>query len=141
MNLWQEFLLRGLSRVRVVHRLPGRVRLHVPLLGHVPEPWRATLTIIEQILIMPEGISEVRIEPRTGNVLIIYNTTLLMEKEILETLRAVLAWARKHHEQLVHLTPQDAQTMLACFKKACAQGIGPHLAELLEKELPHAFWT
>lgn len=141
MSLWHEFLLRGLSRVQVVHRLPGRLRLHVPLLGHVPEPWRGTLTIIEQILIIPEGISQVRIEPRTGNVLICYDTNLLLEKDILETLRAVLAWARKHHEQLVHLAPRDAQTMLKSFKKACAQGIGPHLAELLEKELPHAFWS
>ena len=140
MNLWQEFLLRGLSRVRVVHRLPGRVRLHIPLLAHVPEDWRGTLTIIEQVLRIPEGISEIRMEPRTGNVLIIYDAHLLMEQDILETLRAVLAWARKHHDQLLHLTPQDADTMLACFKKACAEGIGPHLAELLEKELPHAFW-
>ncbi len=141
MNLWHEFLMRGLSRVSVVHRLPGRVRLHIPLLGHVPEAWRETLTIIEQVLRIPEGISEIRMEPRTGNVLIIYDTDLLREKEILETLRAVLAWARKHHDQLLRLTPQDADTMLACFRKACAEGIGPHLAELLEKELPHAFWT
>jgi len=141
MNLWHEFLMRGLSRVRVVHRLPGRLRLHIPLLGHVPEAWRDTLTIIEQILRIPQGISEVRMEPRTGNVLIIYDTNLLREKEILETLQSVLAWARKYHENLLHLTPQDAQVMLKCFEKVCAQGIGAHLAEQLEKELPHAFWT
>ncbi len=141
MSVWRDMVLQSLARVRVVHRLPGRLRLHIPLLGHVPDAWRPSFGLLEQILLIPNGMSAVHIEPMTGNVLIVYDPDCLREQDILDGLKAALAWARRHQTHLAALKHEDAERLIRTIKSACADGIGAHLAEALKKDFPDAFWS
>lgn len=138
MSFWQDILVHGLSRIRVVHRLPGRLRLHIPLISRIPQNWHPVLEMVEKLLPATGKISMVRVEPRTGNVLILYNPALSNEEEILEGLRTTLAWAWRHHERLGSLSPSDVETMIHRFREGCAEGIGAYLAETLQQEFSDA---
>ncbi len=138
---WVDMLARGLSRVTVVHRLPGRLRLHVPLLRHVPDEWLGLVDLCERVLRMPPGIQRVRLEPRTGNALVEYDAGALQEDDVLGGVRAALAWARRHRERLVGLSPREAASIAERVQAACGDGLNGRLARALAEELPDAFWS
>ena len=75
---------------RVVHRLPGRIRIHFPALERLSSRWyRYSASVAELVNIKP-GIQNTNIQPTTGNVLIIYDADTLGEKDILKWLESIV---------------------------------------------------
>ncbi len=140
MNLFQDIIARGLARVKVVHRLPGRVRIHIPLLSHASQRWANQLHLLEKILSVPRGIKQVDIEPRTGNILIVYDPDMLNEEEILEGVRSILAWAMRYREEIAAILPEDAESLIERLKASCREGAAAELLQKLKGDLPNAFW-
>ena len=58
---------------RILHAIPGRIRLRIEKVRH-----NALLAEqLQQHLLTVPGVQDVRIDPRTGSVLILYNPQLL----------------------------------------------------------------
>lgn len=140
MSLLQDIIARGLSRVKVVHRLPGRVRIHIPLLSRASQRWSGQVHLLEKILTVPRGVKQVHIEPRTGNILIVYDPDILNEEDILNGVRAILSWAMRYREEIAALLPEDAESIIERFKSSCRDGAAAELLRKLKGDLPNAFW-
>ena len=108
MNWFAEMALWRLLQPRVTHRLPGRLRLTVPLLRHLPDEWLELADVLEQTLAAPVGIERVRGDRHTGSLLIEYAPDKLLEAEILDYLRDLLELLRRHRHQLENLDRERA---------------------------------
>ena len=66
-----------------VHALEGRLRIKIPEVKGAPSQARE----VESHLLMLMGMEEVSANPITGNVLILYDPSLLREEQIISTLK------------------------------------------------------
>jgi len=54
---------------KVVHHVPGRIRLHVPIIRKLPVSTLKKLSTLP----VPEGVKDVSANPITGSLVIIYD--------------------------------------------------------------------
>jgi len=84
-------------RPTVIHRMPGRLRLHIPALSRLaigpPGVWRDLLASVPDIVVA-------EVNPPTGNVLIRYDPARQSEAEVLAFLRAVHGVLLEHWQRL-----------------------------------------
>jgi hypothetical protein len=81
------FVLKMLHlKPRVVHRLPGRLRVHIPALRHVSIEFQKIVDILLTKFSFPEGIIKVTINYISGNLLILYDKDSVYEKAVLDWL-------------------------------------------------------
>jgi hypothetical protein len=81
------FVLRMLHlKPRVVHRIPGRLRVHIPALRQVSEEFQNIVDVLVTKFSFPTGIEQVSTNYITGNLLILYDHTSAEEKAVLEWL-------------------------------------------------------
>lgn len=81
MDLPQLFL-GPMLRPRVVHRLPGRLRVHLPALKHLPENNAQLLDVIEAVLAAPLEIESARACSATGNLLLTYDPARVADEQV-----------------------------------------------------------
>jgi hypothetical protein len=69
---------------RVVHRIPGRLRVHIPALRQVSAEFQNIVNVLVTKFSFPWGIEQVTINFITGNLLILYDHSSVEEKTVLE---------------------------------------------------------
>jgi hypothetical protein len=69
---------------RVIHRLPGRLRVHIPALRQVTADFQNIVDVVVTKFSYPSGIEKVTINYITGNLLIHYNQKFIQENSVLE---------------------------------------------------------
>ena len=90
---------RQLENVRIVHHLPGRMRLRVPGLERLSPKWNQYCADAVGILKLKEGIDDVQVSIATGRVLVAYNPRLTNPSEIINWLRRVVIWVVKGYSE------------------------------------------
>lgn len=101
------------SRPRVIHRLPGRLRIHIPLLRRLPREHQGVADGVGALLAAPEGIGKVTVNLDSGNALLLFDPAELTEKEILAYLRGVLEIFLRHRERLANVPPARLPQVLS----------------------------
>ncbi|MBP2026225.1 hypothetical protein J2Z35_000014 [Acetoanaerobium pronyense] len=104
----EVMLLNTLYKFRIVHSLPGRLRLHIPLIKNIPSKWHIDSNYFDAVKRI-KGISKIEVCFLTGNALIIYDKTLITENEILKNLKSMAKLALKNRGEFENYTP-DKQT-------------------------------
>lgn len=84
-------LTKFISAFRIAHRLPGRIRIYIPVLEKLPEDWRKFLKPSTELIRMKKGINTAEIQPITGSLLIDYDPEKLDEAGILKWLENLVA--------------------------------------------------
>ena len=79
---WRQFI----SAYRVVHRLPGRIRIRIPMLEKLSDEWRSFIKPSVEIIKLKSGIISAEIQPDTGSLLIRYDSDQIDEAQILNWL-------------------------------------------------------
>lgn len=79
-----------ITAYQIVHSLPGRLRIHIPMLEKLPRRWYSYSDRTADLIMMQKGITGVNIEPVTGNVLIRYNPQQIGESDILTWLKTLV---------------------------------------------------
>ena len=91
MSLGGFQLIRNLSPYyRTVHRLPGRLRIHIPLLEKLDSKWHAYTALVTDVVRIKKGINDVHIQPISGRVLIFYETERIGETEIKQWIKRMI---------------------------------------------------
>jgi hypothetical protein len=80
---FKEIMLKNLSKINVVHSIPGRVRLKVPFLDKVPPNYRLYDNYILEAIKILHGVENLSINYVLGTALITYNTENVYEQKIL----------------------------------------------------------
>jgi len=94
-------------RPRIVHRLPGRLRLHIPALKHVDPKERDWPLLWREVLGGLAGFQSVEANLVTANVVIRYDPDRLPEQDLIQFLEDVDRVVFRHWDRLV-ATPRDA---------------------------------
>lgn len=130
-----------LLRPRVVHRLPGRLRLRIPALKRLapgPNPagfsWR-------DLRIGPNRIQEIAVNLTTGSVLIHYSEDEMTEAELLRFLQAVNRLALRHWSQFRAVPKEHRAEVLRRLVQAVGRATRPHLAFNGAIEIPDHVWS
>ena len=77
------------NKIKVVHSIPGRLRLSIPGLNQVPEDLRKYDSYTTEVIKMEPGIKEVSYSYITGKMLILYDSAQIDEKKIVEWLNEI----------------------------------------------------
>lgn len=97
---------RVAARPKVIHRLPGRLRIHIPLLKRLARAHQPTADAVGTLLAAPEEISRVTVSLDSGNALLLFDEQRLAEEEVLDYLRGVLDIFLRHRERFAKV-PQE----------------------------------
>lgn len=77
------------NKVKVVHSIPGRIRLFIPALDKMPEQMKKYENYITAILKLKKGINNIEYSYLTSKVLIEYDKEKLNEKDIIVWLNKI----------------------------------------------------
>ena len=79
-----------ISAYRITHRLPGRIRIHIPALRKLPQEWQIYLEPAAGLINMRKGINTVKVQPVTGSLLITYDSGKIKEADIIQWLKSLM---------------------------------------------------
>lgn len=77
------------NKIKVVHSIPGRLRLQIPGLDKVPKDMKKYEHYTTSIIKLENGIEEITYSYVTSKILVKYNPQLTNEKKIVEWLNFV----------------------------------------------------
>lgn len=86
----KETLKYSLSKIKVIHTLPGRLRLKIPYLNTVPLEYRKYDDKILQGIKILKGIETLTINYDINTVLITYDISILYEKKLISWVNRVI---------------------------------------------------
>jgi hypothetical protein len=91
---------------KVVHRLPGRLRLHLPILSRIEGATSLNQEDFCRFIANACGIRSVALSGHTGNVLVTYDPDRVSESQILSALRRLSLAAARVVPRLLMLSPE-----------------------------------
>lgn len=77
------------NKVKVLHSIPGRIRLFIPSLDQVPEQMKKYECYTTAILKLKDGIKKIEYSYLTSKILIEYDKEKLAEKDIVDWLNKI----------------------------------------------------
>lgn len=113
MSAYLAKLKKHFNRVKVVHRLPGRLRLSIPLLERLPSEWLRYKTDLVAIIKRQQGIENIELSVVTGRVLIHYDPRQISQTQVLQWMRRVAIMLLEGYAQ----NPFDSKQEIAPFLK------------------------
>ena len=130
-----------LLKPRVLHSLPGRVRIHLPLLKRADRdsiPLGEAIAAAERVL---PGVKRIAPSLVSGNILIEYDVSVTSESTILATIRTITKSALRHRDRFFAVAPESRKTTL----DKLVEYFGSIETERLEREeelvLPDEIWS
>ena len=103
------------NQIKVVHSIPGRLRLFVPNLSKIPEELKKYDEEVKKIILSKKGIKSVEYSYITNKILIYYNINLISEKEILEWINKTWKTIIEHSELYENKSLQEIEDNLEVF--------------------------
>ncbi|AEB76294.1 HMA2 domain-containing protein [Clostridium botulinum] len=77
------YIVKHLKKIKIIHSIPGRIRLKLPNIGNVPEEFRKYDDFIIKAVKILDGVNEISFNYVIGTALITYDTHKVYEKKIL----------------------------------------------------------
>jgi len=127
-------------RPRVVHSLPGRVRIHTPILhwdGAVDDVF---FEAVQRLFSIPKGIVSTEVGTRTGNLLIRYRPDTITEGEIMNFVRRVHEIAFEIWPRAAKLSPDQISGFMDRLETALRGAIRNRIEIDREFVVPEDVW-
>lgn len=77
------------NKIRIIHSVPGRVRISVPGLNIIPEETKKYEENMTELILILDGIENIQYSYLTNNILINYNSNLLNDDMIIQWLNII----------------------------------------------------
>ena len=103
------------NQIKVVHSIPGRLRLFVPNLSKVPEELKKYDNEVKKLILSKKGIKSVEYSYITNKILLYYDPNLISEKEILEWMNKVWKTVINHPELYENKSLKEIENNLEIF--------------------------
>ncbi len=116
-----------LNRPRIVHRLPGRVRVHIPFLQRLPGEHQKLADSIASLLAVPEEIVSAEANLTTGNALICFDPSSVTEADLLRYLRDMFEIFLKSRERFEGLAPEMIPQVFERLEGVVRDAVHPRL--------------
>lgn len=89
-----KLLAKFFHKIKIIHSIPGRLRILVPGLKEIPKVFHAKDEFITDLIKMHPGINDISCSFVTNKILIHYNNDLISEKKI-------MAWINQIENELI----------------------------------------
>ncbi len=86
-------------KFKVVHSIPGRLRIHVPSAKKIPKSWQFDQEYFELFSCIP-GLTKIEFNYVTHNALITYDNKLTNDQKIIANLKEITKLAHNNKEKL-----------------------------------------
>lgn len=103
------------NQIKVVHSIPGRLRIFVPNLSKVPEELKKYDNEVKKLILSKKGIKSVEYSYITNKILLYYDPNLISEKEILEWMNKVWKTVVNHSELYENKSLKEIEDNLEIF--------------------------
>ena len=103
------------NQIKVVHSIPGRLRLFVPNLSNVPEELKKYDDEVKKFVLSKKGIKSVEYSYITNKILLYYDPNVISEKEILEWMNKVWKTVINHPELYQNKSLKEIEDNLEVF--------------------------
>lgn len=103
------------NQIKIVHSIPGRLRLFVPNLSKVPEELKKYDNEVKKLILSKKGIKSVEYSYITNKILLYYDPNLISEKEILEWMNKVWKTVVNHSELYENKSLKEIEDNLEIF--------------------------
>lgn len=128
MSFIADYYLKYLYKLKVVHSLPGRMRISVPGLKGLAAEYRVYQDEVKGLLQELPGVDEVDFSYSSGNSLITYDPQVVSEKQILAWLegsvKAMVALGKeldngpkRSDEEVVKIASERLRSMFDRFRE------------------------
>ena len=97
---------------RVVHNLPGRLRVHFSAMKMLSSRWHRYSAPVAELVEIKQGIENTNIQPKTGNVLITYDADTLGDKDILKWIESIIKISLKNIGSYTSLSEDNFESLL-----------------------------
>jgi hypothetical protein len=131
-----EYLLRP----KIVHSLPGRMRLYLPVLKQLKSK-SAELRYIAHGAEFFIGVTSFEPNPISGNVLIRYDTGLTSEERIISSIRSLTKTAIAYRKQISTVDPAKIDLIFEKIRDYVLSADPDDLSAEKELRLPDEIWT
>lgn len=127
-------------KTRVIHRLPGRIRIEVPVLRKVPPEHREGASALIAALPLPAGVKSLRSSFVTSNLLIEYDPEIIREEQIFTYINGIVELVANHRGQLANVTPAEVSDVLARVTEHVKNNVNGPNDSLKEVVIPTDVW-
>ena len=103
------------NQIKVVHSIPGRLRLSVPNLSKIPEELKKYDYRVTELILSKKGIKSIEYSYVTNKILLYYNVKLISEKQILDWLNKVWKTMINHSELYENKSLKEIEDNLDTF--------------------------
>lgn len=103
------------NKIKVVHSIPGRMRLSVPGLNNVPENMRQYEHYTTSLMKLEDGIKEISYSYVTGKILVTYDKDVTNEKKILDWINFVWKKVVDNEDIYNKMQPEEIEKNLDKF--------------------------
>ncbi|MEW6529528.1 MAG: HMA2 domain-containing protein [Thermodesulfobacteriota bacterium] len=108
----QTLLLKWGLKIKILHRLPGRLRLEIPALRKVPPGKQAFAQDLIGKMVLPTGITSVEPSFITGTILLRYDSGAVTEREVLANIQALLSALVDYREELWSISQDNGSAAI-----------------------------
>jgi hypothetical protein len=111
--LIEDRVMKHFNRLNIVHYIPGRLRIHIPLLKRLPPEWLSYRPLLTKLIRLEKGLIDVELSIETGRALVHYDPRCIDDKKVLEWLRKL---AFMLYGDLLE-TPPASRSQIGAFLK------------------------
>lgn len=110
-------------KIKVVHSIPGRLRVYVPAIKNVPEEWQVEEADIAPIFSQITGVKSISFSYISGNALIQYDEAVTNEQNVLTDMKRIIKIVGKYRKELENISPDRLKDEIN------------HMAKIIKEEL------
>ncbi|MEJ2640644.1 MAG: hypothetical protein P8010_13805, partial [Desulfosarcinaceae bacterium] len=113
-SLITDRVMKHFSRIKVVHHLPGRLRLQIPLLERLDPPWQRYEADLIDLIKIKEGLIDGEWSILSGRALIRYDHHRIDKGAIMQWLRKLTL---KLYSDFLEAPPESRRQLNSLLKK------------------------
>ncbi|SHE90447.1 HMA2 domain-containing protein [Clostridium fallax] len=87
---FKSYIIKHFAKVKVIHKIPGRIRLKVPTSVNIPEEFRHYDKFVVKGIKILDGIEDVTFNYVIGTILVNYDTNKVYEEKVLKWINTVI---------------------------------------------------
>ena len=109
MNKFLKTAFLYFNKIKVVHSIPGRLRLQIPGMDKVPDKMKKYENFTTNIVKLVEGVKDISYSYITGKILITYDVKKTNEKEIVNFLNLVWKKIVENEEVYKNMSAEEIE--------------------------------
>ncbi len=115
MNSFLKTAFFYFNKIKVVHSIPGRLRLYIPGMEKVPNEMRKYDYYTTNLIKLHNGIEDISYSYITGKILLTYDVKKTNEKKIVDWLNFIWKKIVENEKEYEGMTPAEIEKNLDRF--------------------------